>query len=182
MKTTAITTLSVLLLIVCLGANAGHAKGDDFDSVVKMIEEFYNVKHEGIPWFAKAGMKVVGAGAKIKGGSAKRWAELGSVKLALFEDQKFEGDFVRFRSQLNNTLKQTWIPLVQTLSATDGEQTYIFLREKGDKFTVLVITLEEGEGTVVQATLSSNNMAQLLRDPENAGRTLSQEATIKDQE
>jgi hypothetical protein len=184
MKTTAIATLSVLLLVVCLGANAGHAKGDDFGSVVKMIEQFYNVKHQGIPWYARAGMKVVGTGAKIKGGTAKRFAELGSVKLALFEDQEFEGDFAKFRSSLNAALKQTWMPLVQTFSANDDEQeqTYIFLRENGNKFTVLVITLEQHEGTVIQATLSSDNLAQLLKDPENAGKTLSREATINDQE
>ncbi len=183
MKLTTIARLGVLLLLVLSsGANPVHAKGDDFGSVVKMIEQFYNVKHQGIPWYARAGMKVVGAGAKIKGGSAKRFAELGSVKLALFEDQEFDGDFVKFRSQLNSALKQTWMRLVQTLSATDGEQTYIFLRENGNKFTVLVITLAEREGTVVQATLSSKNLAQLLEDPENAGKTLSREATINDQE
>jgi hypothetical protein len=26
-----------------------YAVGDDFNTVVKMIEQFYNVKHEGLP-------------------------------------------------------------------------------------------------------------------------------------
>lgn len=176
-------SLQACFLILVLGcvASAVHAKGDDFGSVVKMIEKYYKVKHQGIPFLAKAGMKVVGTAAKIRGGEAKRLAELGSVKLAVFEDQDFEGDVVKFRSNLNDALKETWMPLVQTVSATDGEQTYIFLREKGDKFTVLIVTLAQREGTVVQATLSSKNLAILMKDPEGAGKSITQEATIIDQ-
>ncbi len=181
MKST-IAKFSILLFVLSVGASVVQAKGDDFGSVVKMIEKFYNVKHQGIPFLAKAGMKVVGTAAKIKGGDAKRFAELGSVKLAIFEDQEFEGDLTKFRSSLNEALKQTWMPLVQTISTTDEEQTYIFLRENGDKFTVLVITLAEREGTVVQATLSSKNLALLLKDPEGAGKSITQEATILENE
>ena len=42
----------------------------DFNSVVKMIEQFYGVKHIGIPFLAKAGMKVATTAARIKGGQA----------------------------------------------------------------------------------------------------------------
>lgn len=171
-----------LLLVTSFLSPALYAKGDDFNSVVKMIEEFYNVKHQGLPFLAKAGLKVVGVGAKIKGGNAKHLAEAGSVKLALFEDQEFNGDFVKFRRILNNALNQTWMPLVQTLSASNGEQTYIFLRQKGDKFNVLIVTIDERDGTVVQATLSSKNLALLLKDPEEGAKAITQEATIIDQE
>ena len=70
-----------------------HAKGDDFNSVVKMIEEFYRVKHVGIPFLAKAGMKVATTAARIKGGQARRIAEAGSIKLAVFEDQDIQRRF-----------------------------------------------------------------------------------------
>ncbi len=177
-RTTSIATS--LLVVLMLLPPVTLAKGDDFNSVVKMIEEFYNVKHQGLPFLAKAGLKVVGMGAKIKGGEAKRLAEAGSVKLAMFEDQEFNGDFVKFRRMLNDALVQTWMPLVQTLSA-DGEQSYIFLREKGDKFNALIVTIDEHDGTVVQATLSSKNLALLLKDPESGAKAITQEATIIDQ-
>lgn len=179
-RTTSISTL--LLVILALGSPAVSASGDDFNSVVKMIEQFYNVKHQGIPFLAKAGLKVVGMGAKIKGGSAKRYAEAGSIKLAMFEDQEFTGDFVEFRNTLNASLSQTWMPMVQTLSSSDKGQNYIFLREKGDKFNVLVVSIEQNDGLVVQATLSPKNLALLLKDPESGARAITQEATIIDQE
>src|SRR5215207_4331189 len=88
-----ILVITMFFIGVLTTANGVHANGDDFNSVVKMIEQFYRVKHVGIPFLAKAGMKVATTAARIKGGEAKRIAEAGSVKLAVFEDQDFNGDF-----------------------------------------------------------------------------------------
>lgn len=181
MKPNRITALALLSFAILVPA-VGHARGDDFKSVVKLIEQFYSVKHQGIPFLAKAGMKVATTAARIKGGTARRISEAGSVKVAVFEDQAFDGECTRFRATLNTALNQTWTPLIQTLSATDEEQTYIFVREAGDKFNVLVITIAQREGTVVQVTLSPKNLALLMKDPEGTGKSITQEATIVDQE
>jgi hypothetical protein len=147
-----------------------------------MIEQYYRVKHVGIPFLAKAGMKVATTAARIKGGEVRRLAEGGSIKLAVFEDQDFNGDIIKFRSSLNEALNVTWMPLVQTLSAPDNEQVYVFLKDAGDKFNVLVITIDQRDATVVQVTLSPKNLALLLKDPEGTGKAITQEATINDQE
>ena len=178
----AIATPILVVMLFLTTANVVHANGDDFNSVVKMIEQFYHVKHVGIPFLAKAGMKVATTAAGIKGGEAKRIAEAGSVKLAVFEDQNFKGDLIKFRGSLNAALNVTWMPLVQTLSTADEEQVYIFLKDAGDKFHVLVITIEQRDATVVQVTLSPANLVQLLKDPEGTGKAITQEATINDQE
>lgn len=172
--------ISVAVLVFLISPSVVHANGDDFKSVVKMIEQYYGVKHEGIPFLAKAGMKVARTAARIKGGQAKRIAEAGSIKLAIFEDQEFGGEFAKFRSSLNAAMQATWSPLVQTVSATDGEQVYIFIQEAEKKFHVLVITIEARNATVVQATLSPRNLALLLKDPENTGKAITDEATIID--
>jgi hypothetical protein len=177
-----IATKILIIVMVLMTANVVQAKGDDFNSVVKMIEQFYRVKHVGLPFLAKAGMKVATTAARIKGGDAKRIAEAGSVKLAVFEDQAFNGDFTKFRSSLNEALNVTWMPLVQTIAPKDAEQVYIFLKDAGDKFDVLVITIEQRDATVVQVTLSPKNLALLLKDPEGTGKAITQEATINDQE
>jgi hypothetical protein len=161
-----------------------QANGDDFGSVVKMIEQFYHVKHEGIPFLARAGMKAATTAARIKGGTAKRIAEAGSIKLAIFQDQAFNsaGRFAKFRSSLNSALAQSWMPFVQTLSAKDEVQTYIFLRDAGDNFHVLVITIEQREATVVQVTLSPKNLGLLMQDPNGMGRAITEDATTSDPE
>ncbi len=173
----------IAVFVTCFAAAPpARAKGDDFNSVVKMIEEFYSVKHVGIPFLAKAGMKVATTAARIKGGTARRLAEAGSIKLAVFEDQSFNGDFAKFRNSLNHSLNATWMPLIQTLSAGGEEQTYIFLRDAGDKTNVLVITIDQRDATVVQVTLSQKNLALLLKDPEGTGKAITDEATLIDQE
>ena len=175
--------IGIIALMLVVGvAGAAHAKGDDFNSVVKMIGQFYGVKHEGLPFLAKAGMKIGRTAAKIKGGTAKRLAEAGTIKLAVFENQNFAGETPKFRSALNAALNETWLPLVQTFSAANEEQTYIFLRESGDKYHVLVITIEQRDATVVQVTLSPENLKRLLKDPEGTGKAITDEATIVDQE
>ena len=174
------TFLAIILLIFV--ATTAQAKEDDFKSVVKMIEQFYGVKHVGIPFLAKTGMKVATTAARIKGGQAKRIAEAGSIKLAVFENQEFNGDFTKFRTSLNGALNTTWMPLLQTLSATNAEQTYIYLRDAGQKFHVLVITIAQRDATVVQVTLSPENLAKLMKDPEGTGKSITEEATIIDQE
>ncbi|HEY6660885.1 MAG TPA: hypothetical protein VI031_07075 [Pyrinomonadaceae bacterium] len=178
----AIATWILVVAMIVTSVNAAPAKGDDFNSVVKMIEQFYRVKHVGIPFLAKAGMKVGTTAARIKGGQARRIAEAGSIKLAVFEDQDFNGDFTKFRASLNEALNATWMPLIQTLSAQDEEQVYIFLKDTGEKVNVLVITIEQRDATVVQVTLSPKNLALLLKDPEGTGKSITQEATINDQE
>ena len=182
METIRIKTLVVLSLMLVLSVGVAQAKGDDFNSVVKLIEKFYGVKHEGIPFLAKAAMKVGTTAAKIKGGTAKRIAEAGSVKVAFFEDQTFDGELSKFRATLNAAMNQTWTPLIQTLSADNEEQVYIYVREAGDKFNVLIITIERREAVVVQATLSPKNLALLMKDPEGTGKSITEEATINDQE
>jgi len=175
-------TISAIVLALLVFSIPVHAGDDDFQSVVKMIEHFYRVKHQGIPFLARAGMKVGTTAAKIKGGEAKRIAEAGSIKLAVFEDQTFNGDFIKFRTSLNSVLNDTWMPFIQTLSGKNGEQNYIYLRNAGDKYHVLVITIEERDATVVQVTVSGKNLALLLKDPEGTGKSITEEATINDQE
>jgi len=174
------TKIAAVLLLSTLSGSVSPAASDDFNSIVKMIERFYNVKHQGIPFLAKAGMKAVGVGAKIKGGEAKHLAEAGSIKIAMFEDQNFAGDVIKFRSSINTALQQSWTALVQTMSGVDHEQNYVFVREKGDKFSVLVISISPRDATVVQATLSPKNLALLMKDPEEGSRSITQEATIVD--
>ena len=158
----------------------GHAS-DDFSAVVKVVEQFYHVKHQNLPLLARAGIKVTRTAARIRGGEARRLAETGSARVAFFEDQEFNsrGRIAGFKAQINSTLVG-WSPLIQTLAAKDEEQTYIYVRDAGEKFHVLVITIERHEATVVQATVAPGVLAALMKDPNEMGRALTNDATIND--
>jgi hypothetical protein len=180
------TKLTIAALVIACFLSAAPAgvtaSGDGFNDAVKTIEQFYHVKHQSMPLLARAGMKAVRTAAKIKGGDYKRLAEAGSVRVAFFEDQDFDshGQIAAFKASMQATLAANWSPVVQTLAPRNEEQTYIYMRGSGEKFHVLVVTLERHEGTVVQATIAPDVLAQLMKDPNDMGKALTADATIND--
>jgi hypothetical protein len=174
----------MLLLVMLLTAliSPASAKGDGFDDVVKAIEQFYRVKHQNIPILARAGMKAVRTAAKIRGGEYKKLAEAGSARVAFFEDQTFDsrGQIATFKASVQSTLGENWSALVQTLAPKNEEQTYIYVRDAGQKFQVLVLTIERHEATVVQATVTPQVLADLMKSPDEMGKALTDEATTSD--
>jgi len=177
-------TIAVLLVAIFLGSRGptGLARGDGFNDAVKAVEQFYHVKHQSIPLLARAGMKGVRTGLRIKGGAYKRLAEAGSVRVAFFEDQEFDshGQIARFKATLQGALNEEWSPLVQTMAPRDEEQTHIYVREAGNKFFVLVVNIERHEATVVQATVAPQVLADLMKDPGEMGKAQTEDATIND--
>lgn len=178
------TLLLSLVLITSVSNQRTNAKGDDFGDVVKAIERFYHVKHKGIPFLAKAGIKTATVAARIAGGTKRRIAEAGSVKVAYFENQDFKSThgYSSFKSMMNAMLAQSWSPLIQTVAPKDGEQTHIYLREQGTKYNVLVINLGQSEGSVIQVTLSPQALAALMKDPDEMGQKITAEAISDDEE
>jgi hypothetical protein len=160
-----------------------QAKGDGFGDVVKLIEEFYHVKHQGIPFLARTGIKTATTVARISGGQRREIAEVGSAKVAYFEDQDFRssGSYARFKSSMNAVLTG-WSPLIHVASPKSEEQTYIYLREAGEKFNVIVVNIESREACVVQVNLSPEHLAKLMRNPDEMGNTITVEATTDDKE
>jgi hypothetical protein len=168
-----------LALSMPIGASADR---DGFSEAVKLIEHFYHVKHQSVPLLARAGMKAVKTAAKIRGGEYKKLAEAGSVRVAFFEEQTFDsrGEIASFKSAMQNALADQWSALVQTLAPKTEEQTYVYVRDAGKNFHVLVITIERREATVIQATLAPQILAELLKNPDEMGKALTDEATVSD--
>jgi hypothetical protein len=177
-----VLTYGICLALIAPAATTASAKGDEFGAVVKAIEQFYHVKHQSIPFLARAGMKAATTAARIKGGQYRQLAEAGSIKVAFFEDQNFNsrGGIATFKTALTNAVGATWSPLVQTLSPLEEAQTYIFIRNAGEKINVLVVTLERREGTVVQVNLSPRNLSLLLQSPGDMGKAITDDATKDD--
>jgi len=180
MKKSIAITLTVLALLGLVPI--AQAKSDGFSDVVKLIEQFYHVKHQGIPFLARAGMKTATTVARISGGPRRELAEAGSVKVAYFEDQDFSstGSYTGFKSSMNAVLAG-WSPLMHVAALKDEEQTYIFIREAGEKFNVMVVTIERREAFVVLMNLSPHNLAKLMQEPDEMGRAITAEATTNDE-
>lgn len=179
-----LTILVIAAVVTCSFRASATAGSDGFSAAIKTIEQFYHVKHKSLPFLARAAVKAMTTAAKIRGGDYKRIAEAGSIRVAYFEDQTFNsrGQIATFKASLQSTLSPSWSPVVQNMAPQDEEQSHIYLREAGDKFHVLVITIARREGTVVQATLSPDALASLMRDPDQMGKAITDEATTSDPE
>jgi hypothetical protein len=169
---------SLMVLALLSFVPITEARGDGFGDVVKLIEQFYHVKHQGIPFLARAGMKTATTVARISGGPGRQLAEAGSVKVAYFEDQDFSssGSYTGFKSSMNAALAG-WTPLIHVASLKDEEQTYIYIRDAAEKFNVMVVTINRREAFVVQMNISPQNLAKLMHNPDEMGRTIISEAT-----
>lgn len=172
----------MLVALVMTQPFAVSADRDGFNQAVRAIEQFYHVKHQNIPLLARAGIKAVRTAAKIRGGQYKQIAEAGSVRVAFFEDETFDsrGQIATFKGLVQQALAGDWSALVQTLSPKSEEQTYVYVRDAGKNFSVLVITIEKHEATVVQATVAPQALADLMKSPDEMGKALTDEATISD--
>jgi len=176
-----VATTFMIALALALPFSA-RADRDGFSDAVKAIEQFYHVKHQNIPLLARAGMKAVKTAAQIRGGEYKKLAEAGSVRVAFFEDQTFNshGQIASFKNAMQTALAAEWSALVQTLAPKDEEQTYVYVRDAGKNFHVLVITIEKNEATVVQATVAPQILADLMKTPDEICKALTDEATTSD--
>jgi hypothetical protein len=181
-RKTSLRLLTIGILLVTL--TQATAAADGFGAVVKLVEQFYRVKHQGVPLLARAGMKAATTAARIRGGEMKRLAEVGSVKVAIFEDQTFDshGAIVDFKNSVSSTLGTEWFPLVQATSPKEEQQSYVYLRDAGQKFHVIVISIDKRDAAVVQVTLSPATLAKLMQDPDDMGRAITEDATTNDPE
>jgi hypothetical protein len=180
---TTLRLLTIGIFLVTL-TQVTTAAADGFGAVVKLVEQFYRVKHQGVPLLARAGVKAATTAARIRGGEMKRLAEAGSVKVAIFEDQTFDshGAIVDFKNSVASTLGTEWFPLVQTTAPKEEQQSYVFLRDAGQKFHVMVISIDKRDAAVVQVTLSPATLAKLMEDPDDMGRAITEDATTNDPE
>lgn len=168
------------LMLACVAASLlspaqAAAKGVEFGDVVKLIERHYGVKRQGMSLAARAGIKV----GKIIAERKFRYSEYGSVKFALFEDQDFSrpAGGIGFGAAASGVLEPEWQPLAEVRSGRDAEQVFVYLKEAGKLYKVLVITLSPRDGVAVQVDIKPDKLAQLLKDPDGAGKILTDEAT-----
>jgi hypothetical protein len=148
-------------LLVCANEVA-RAQTAEYGAVVKLVESHFHVKHKGTPFIANLAVKVV------------RPRGVRDFKLATFEDQDFSstGADTEFALAVRRLLTPTWQPLVQTRNRQDGEQTYVYLREAGDNFKVMVVTIERRDATVLQAEVSPQTLIKWIKEPDQIGHQL----------
>jgi len=144
--------LAGLLLLSPVASRAGDRQ---FDAIVQRIQSHYQ----------KRPMRFMGLASFVA--NRARPEGIRNIKLATFEDldssrHPADPDFDAFMQEI---VGPEFHPFVKVRSRRDGEQTFVYAKELGQAFNLLVVTLESDEACVVQMRVNPEEMSKWVDDP-----------------
>ena len=152
----------LLLSLLCVLPSAAHAKGGDFDAVVRNVKVTCGGKRVHIPFLGLAGFAT----------KLVRPAGLKSFKLAVFENLERPGD-AQLGPAVSRALGPEWRPLVRVRSRSEGAQTLVYVSDAGENLKVIIVALDRDQATVIRAKVNPEALAKFARDPKLLGISLS---------
>jgi hypothetical protein len=158
--------LAEALMVGAVFALPAVASGKDraFDEIVHRIESYYHKRPVGLLGLAS----FVANRARPEG--------VRNMKLAVFEDLDQNPPGSDFDSFLQGAAEPEFQPFVRVLSNRDGERTYVYAREAGDSWELLVIDFEQDEACVIQMQMKPEAMTDWFDEPARQARSSAHEA------
>lgn len=140
----------VALLLLALPLLAGN----DFDTLVRVMESNYGTRRLQIPFMGFANFLV----------KVARPAGTKDFKLAVFEHV----DASRHPSaeQLDAAFQpQGWKPFVKVMSNRKGERVHLYARQSQSDHELLITTLERSEAVMVRVRVNADHLARWVNNP-----------------
>jgi hypothetical protein len=128
--------------------------GNDFDSMVRTMEDHYGKKKVYIPFMGFANFIV-----KVAKPAGTR-----DFKLAVFEDV----DYFRHPTadELDSKFRPNgWKPFVRVTSNRKDERVHIYAREAGRDHELLITTFEHDEAVMVRVKVNAEGLAKWVNNP-----------------
>jgi hypothetical protein len=145
-----------LMVALVAISSAGWGADWEFDRVVNAIEHQYGVRHTQIPLMGVANffVKVVRPGGAT------------GFKLAVFEDLRSDEQDQEALDRFMDRIGESGLHrLLRVHSRRDGQSAYIYLGDLGRTTTMLLVTFERNEATVMQVNLNVDALLRMLNDP-----------------
>jgi hypothetical protein len=83
------------------------------------------------------------------------------VKLAVFESRGRGGSSVDLGTMMQRHARRGWSPMIRT-SSRGGEETHIFVQERGENIALLIAAKDRGEVVVIELVLNPERFAAVL--------------------
>lgn len=152
--------LLALCVVLVFAVPCFARKDNQFNAVVKAIENQYGVHHTGVPFLglAKFCMRV----GKVPYGTG--------LKIAVFENlpQSDIAENGSFQETLEKIIGNGWHPMVMARSRDDGSLTMIYTSPDQQELRLLIVSIDEKEATVVQTKLQKEQVWKWVSQPEDA--------------
>ncbi len=154
---------AALIASCLLGAVSAQAADREFTDVVSFISEEFHTRPTSIPFF---GLVNVFAAAVHPAGAKH-------IDLAVFENLGDGGRRGRnVPEAIMNAVGRAWKPFVQVRSHHNGQEetVFVYMRQDGRDWKLLVTAIERDEATVVQLRLNADALARWMASPEHCAR------------
>jgi hypothetical protein len=156
-------SVPVLIASCLLSVASAQAADREFTDVVRLIAEEFHTRPSSIPMF---GLVNVFAAAVHPAGTKH-------IDLAVFEHL---GDCDchsrNLPEAIMNAVGRSWKPFVRVRSRRGGQQetVFVYMRQDGKDWKLLVTAVEHDEATVVQLQLNADALARWIASPEHSAR------------
>lgn len=151
-----------LIALLALAAMPVLAGGNDFDSMVRSLEDHYGKKKVYIPFMGFANFIV----------KVARPAGTRDFKLAVFEDV----DHYRHPAPEvldRNFVSRGWKPFVRVTSNRKHERVQIYAREVGRDHELMITTFERNEAVMVRVRVNAEGLSKWVNNPRFMHRHIS---------
>lgn len=156
----------VLLLATLLSFSVANVHAEDraFKAISTHLKTRYKAKRKGIPFLGLANFAV-----KII-----RPAGVKSIKVAIFEDLDMSGNIghAELNTVIRQSLDEEWQPLVRIYSRNVGEQVFVYARNEGEDFKLIVVSLQQTEAFIARVKVDPATLARWMEKPEILGISL----------
>jgi hypothetical protein len=144
-----------------LAAALCHAADREFSDVVRAISSECHAQPTRIPLFGMVNVFT----AVVHPAGAKH------IDLAIFENLDPE-DRPR-AGTVQRAVGSSWTPFIHVRSNQSGETVYVYMRQVGRDWKLLLVATEHAQATVVQLLLDVDGLARWMADPEHCARNWS---------
>jgi hypothetical protein len=152
-------TRATFLVAACaLSGICAQAADREFSDVVRSIGDECHARPTRIPLFG-----LVNAFTAVV-----RPAGTKHIDLAVFENLTAE-DSLR-AGAIQRAVGGSWTPFIQVRSNRNRETVYVYMRQVGHDWKLLLVATGRAEATVVQLLLNPDGLARWMADPEHCAR------------
>ena len=155
---------SLSILAMCLlGAASAQAADREFTDVVRVISDEFHTRPMSIPMFGLVNIVT----AVVHPAGTRH------IDLAVFEHlNSHDREGRNLSESILNAVGRSWKPFVQVHSRRNGHQetVFVYMRQQGNEWKLLVTAIERDEATVVQLLLNPDALARWMASPERCAR------------
>lgn len=155
--------LPILTAAACFLSVSAQAADREFTDVVRVISDEFHTRPMSIPMFGLVNIVT----------AAVHPAGTRHIDLAVFEHlSSHDREGRNLSASILNAVGRSWRPFVQVRSRRNGndETVFVYMRQEGRDWKLLVTAVERDEATVVQLLLNADALARWMSSPEHCAR------------